>query len=586
MKEKTLAGLVAAVGLIVALSGGGLAAPALTVSPTEGPIQTNAVLTGSGFEPGANLAIDWQTMVGNRVSGTGFAEVSWPLANVTTDASGNLHYEFKVPNDLGGPPHHLLASQGDTQLASVDFTIVRTAKITPSAGPLGTIIELHMTGGGWTQYDNIVAVTYDNAYIGYMCSFNTQGNMTTWFPASGGLGLHTIDVWPALYLGPDTGIMPWKLPHLSQGDQPWQPPMFHFEFTVTDMNGTVAQEVTAAPPASGDGGGPAFVALGAAAALVAAGLELPIRRAKGKSRMPATAAAALMLFAVVAVAASSAQAAAPPPGQETPIIPMATTSGPVLAVSAATLQPGEHITLTGSGLSASSTLDLKWTSVDLKAMADGEKFMGWKVTPHNWSLGTVATDSAGAFSLALSTPFDHGGNHQFMLYSGSTLVASAGIIIVPYFEIVGPTHVKAGEKVTVKGYGLGFEKYSASWNVAYDNRLTGWVSGMEAHGNVTFELTAVGAPGQHFIDIGEGAVGYPYLNLWESPFKNRPPGHLNFVIDASGGVPPPLVATAGASPLAWVLPLGAGVAVGAMGLQALRAVRISRVASATKPTKP
>jgi len=586
MNQKTLAGLSAAVGWIVALSGGALAAPALTVSPTEGPIQTDAVLTGSGFEPGADVEIAWQTMVGNRVSGTGFAEVSWPLASVAADASGNLRYEFKIPNDLGGPPHHLLARQGDTTLASADFTILRTAKITPSSGPLGTMIELRMTGGGWTQYDNIVAVTYDNAYIGYMCSFNTQGNMTTWFPASGGLGLHSIDVWPALYTGPDTSMQPWKLPHLSTGDKPWQPPIFHFEFEVTDMNGTVPQEVAATPPASGEGNGPAFVAVGAAAAIVAAGLEFPIRRRKGRSRIPAAAAGALMLLALVAMAGSSAQAALPPPGQETPIIPMAAAAGPVLAVSAATPQPGDPITLTGSGLPTSATLDLKWTSVNLKATADGERFLGWKSTPNNWSLGTVVTDTAGAFSLSLATPYDHGGSHQFMLYSGSTLQASAGVIIVPYFEIAGPTHVKAGEKVTVKGYGLGYEKYSASWNVAYDNRLTGWVSAMETHGNVTFELTAVGAPGQHFIDIGEGALGFPYLNLHESPFKNRPPGHVSFVIDGEGAVPPPQVTAGGASPSAWLLPLGAGVAVGAVAVQAVRVASVARAAGTTKPAKP
>ena len=35
------------------------------------------------------------------------------------------------------------------------------------------IVELK--GVGWTQLDNTVAVTYDNAYIGYACGFNSNG---------------------------------------------------------------------------------------------------------------------------------------------------------------------------------------------------------------------------------------------------------------------------------------------------------------------------------------------------------------------------------------------------------------------------
>jgi hypothetical protein len=569
----------------MALSGGGLAAPVLTATPAEAPIQTPVVLTGSGFTPGAPMTLEWQTMVGNRVSGSGFAEVSWPLAAVTADAGGNVNFEFTTPADLGGPPHHLNLMDGDTLIASTQFTISRTAKITPSSGPLGTTIELHMTGGGWTQYDNIVTVTYDNAYIGYMCSFNTQGNMTTWFPASGGLGLHTVDVWPALYTGPSDGAMPWKLPHLSTGDQPWQPPMFHFEFTVTDMNGTVPAQAASPPPAAGEGPGPALLALAAAVGLGAAAIEWPIRRSTRRARAPAVAAAALVVLAVLAAAGTPAAAASAAP-EGPPIMFMASGSVPALALSAGTATPGEPITVAGSGMPVSAAISLEWSTANVVTKADGEKFLGWNVTQATWSLGTVQTDAAGAFGLTIPTPYDYSGIHQISARSSGSLLASSGLVVVPRFEIAGPTHVKAGEKVTVRGYGLGYEKYSASWNVAYDNRLTGWVSGIEAHGNVTFFLYAVGSPGQHFIDVGEGAVGFPYLNLWESPFQNRPPAHLSFVIDGDGAARVAPAASSDSGLPSWAVPLVGGVAVGALAVQAVRFVRVSRAAARAEAAKP
>jgi hypothetical protein len=238
-----------------------------------------------------------------------------------------------------------------------------------------------------------------------------------------------------------------------------------------------------------------------------------------------------------------------------------------VALSKGVATPGDALTVAGSGLPANTELELRWGTAKVVTKADGEKFLGWNVTPAFWSLGAVRTDASGAFSKAMAVPFDYGGIHQIEALAGTVPLAGSGIIIEPRFEIVGPTHVKAGEKVTVAGYGLGYEKYSASWNVAYDNRLTGWVSGMEAHGNVTFSLYAVGAPGQHFIDIGEGAVGFPYLNLWESPFQNRPPGHLAFVIDGAGAVvvAPGNAADAGLTSL--IAPMAAAAATGVLGLQ-------------------
>ncbi len=560
------------IALLVATAGGAVGAATLNVEPSEGPITTPIVATGSGYTPGQAVDIVWSTMVGNRVSGSGFEEARWTVGTATADPSGNVHFEFAAPSDLGGPPHPVLAMDGGDILAETQFTVTRTAEISPTEGPLGTTITLHMTGGGWTQYDNIVSVTYDNAYIGYMCSFNSQGNMTTWIKASGGVGLHSVDVWPALYYGPSGGPAPWKLPHLSMNDQPWMPPMFHFEFTITDLNGSVPMDVAVAPPAApvDDTAVPFYLAAGLML-FAAVAMEVPIRQRR-RIRRPTVAVAALMVFGAVGAMAAPAAADTGGDGGDTPIVFMAAGNNPAVLLDRATSTPGAPLKVTGVNLPASTSVDVTWSTYDVHNQVNGEKFGGWKVTPTNWTLATVMTDAQGGFELTLGTPYDFQGIHQVGATVNGDLLTSSGVIIEPRFEIVGPDHVKAGEKVTVAGYGLGYEQYSASWNVVYDNRLTGWSSGLESHGNTTFSLYAVGAPGQHFIDIGEGAVGYPYMNLWESPFQNRPPGHLTFVIVGEAGsvAPPEAPASSGGDLSFWGPVAVAGIAGALVGAQAVR----------------
>lgn len=567
-----LVSLAAAIATLWAASAA-LAAPALSVSPAEGDAGTTpVVLTGSGFAPGAAVAIDWQTWEGNRVSGSGFVEIRWPLTALTADASGGFRFETVTPWDLGGTAHPIEASVGGEVVAEVNFTILRTAAITPTSGPLGTTITLHMTGGGWTQFDNIVAVTYDNAFIGFMCSFNSQGNMTLWLPASGGVGLHTIDVYPALYWGPDTGPTPWKIAHISAGDQPTVIPRYHFEFTVTDLNGTVPQAAGGgATPGEGDSAGGALLGLAAVAIVVAAALELPIRRTVRKPRGALAAAAVLMLVVGAAFVGVPASGAAAGPASDPPLTFMAAAGEPTLGLSTGLAPPGSDYTIQGSGFAPGAAVDLSWTTVIAKATKYNDKNKGWNLTPEVRPLATVTADTTGSFSLAQKVPFDFGGSHAIAASVGGAEVAMTSLMIQPTFEFVGPSHVKAGEKVTIRGYGLGYEKYTAVWSVLYDNQLTGWVSAFETRGNVTFEIYAVGAPGAHYIDIHEGSNGWPYLNLWESPWPWEPAQHFSFVIDA--GVPPaagtPVGDTSsGISSL--LLPLGAGAAVGAAVMQTVR----------------
>jgi hypothetical protein len=83
---------------------------------------------------------------------------------------------------------------------------------------VGTPVTIHLKGVGWTEYDNIYVATYDNAYMGYACGFNTGGDVVIHFTAAGTPGVHLIDFYPGIYQGPDGGQQLYRLPQLTYAD--------------------------------------------------------------------------------------------------------------------------------------------------------------------------------------------------------------------------------------------------------------------------------------------------------------------------------------------------------------------------------
>ena len=97
-------------------------------------------------------------------------------------------------------------------------------------------MTIHLKGVGWTEYDNLYAATYDNAYMGYVCGFNSQGDVVMTFRASGEPGRHVIDFFPGIYQGPATEKQPlYRMPQLTYADDhPGNKiPALHFNFEVT-----------------------------------------------------------------------------------------------------------------------------------------------------------------------------------------------------------------------------------------------------------------------------------------------------------------------------------------------------------------
>jgi hypothetical protein len=210
-------------------------APSIWTEPSLITIGTPVTLRGSGLPAGKTVDLMWFRMVGNRVSGSGYAEASSSLGTAKVDDSGKIVFPFQISNDLGGP-HRIEAQINGQKIAETSLTITPSAfALQPASGPVGTTITVHLKGVGWTETANIYNIVYDNAYIGYACGFNSQGDVTVYLPATGGPGWHFIDLYPGIYKGEDMQTTnDFRIPQLTYTDHPGEKlPAFHFAFEVT-----------------------------------------------------------------------------------------------------------------------------------------------------------------------------------------------------------------------------------------------------------------------------------------------------------------------------------------------------------------
>lgn len=242
-----------------------------TLSKDAGPVFTKVNLDVKGLTTTGIHTIEWATVVGNRVNCTGTCWVynSVPLGTVDVK-SADITKEIQIPDHLGG--WHVVQVKKDGVIeAQVPFYVQESifnyvdskgkvlsagiAKADPSGLPesrdgsgvptnkfkAGEEFTIAIKGVGWTQLDNTLAVTYDNAYIGYGCGFNSNGYMVIHLKATGKPGTHIIDLWPLMYTnqpsfaGTPYGMLPIltadrDFPGLALG---YQLPSIHFAITIT-----------------------------------------------------------------------------------------------------------------------------------------------------------------------------------------------------------------------------------------------------------------------------------------------------------------------------------------------------------------
>jgi hypothetical protein len=195
-----------------------IAGATMDVSPAQGPVLTHASVEGGGLPANTSLSLVWGTQAGSRVTESGFAPRETELAKVKVDGGGRFKIPVIIPDDLGGR-HTLSIRSADKTLAQTIFVVETSiVSISPTSGPAGTPVSIHLKGVGWTDFDNIYVATYDNAYMGYACGFNSQGDVVVNFTAAGSPGVHLIDFYPGIYQGPPEGQQLYRLPQLTYAD--------------------------------------------------------------------------------------------------------------------------------------------------------------------------------------------------------------------------------------------------------------------------------------------------------------------------------------------------------------------------------
>jgi hypothetical protein len=206
----------------------------LVATPAFSGIGQPVVVQGGGFEAGKTYRLNWNTVVGNRMTSAGWEEQARVIAEARADAAGRAEFSFKVPDDLGGA-HNLWVDAGGTKKQGAYWIAPTALPLDVARGPVGTTFRVHLKGGGWSETANIYTVVYDNATSGYACSFNSQGDIEIIMQATGEPGWHFIDLYPAIYKGKETRPNNYRLPQVTyELDHPGEDlPRFRFAFEVT-----------------------------------------------------------------------------------------------------------------------------------------------------------------------------------------------------------------------------------------------------------------------------------------------------------------------------------------------------------------
>ncbi len=209
----------------------------LIATPRFAGVGEPVAVHGDGLQPGQTYQLNWTRVVGNRMTGQGWEQISKVVAQAKADAAGRADFHFNTPDDLGGN-HGLWIQAGETKKIGAFWIKPIALPMQVTRGPVGTTFTIHLKGVGWTETSNLYNVVYDNNYTGYVCAFNSQGDVEIFIKATGAAGWHFVDLYPGIYKGTETRPNNFRIPQLTYADDhPGEDlPAFHFAFEVTPGN--------------------------------------------------------------------------------------------------------------------------------------------------------------------------------------------------------------------------------------------------------------------------------------------------------------------------------------------------------------
>ncbi len=268
---------------------------------------------------------------------------------------------------------------------------------------------------------------------------------------------------------------------------------------------------------------------------------------------------AIMLVAAALVAACTTPTTTAPTNGTQPLA--AGTAKPSATAAAASPQPLQivgkfavepahgpwdtKVTATASGLAPNTKYDLVWTTAtgSWKLSDDRSKYVGREYRPVQKVLQSPTTDGSGAFSATFAVPQGFGYAHDVMVIDPSKTIRNKSLFDVDMETRITPTSGPVGTPITIEVRGIGWQSYQNSFQLAYDNAYTGWVSSITTEGYAKVVIPATGKPGTHYITLGHSEFGAPYLNPQQQPVvASRPFPHLAFTVTDGEAVLPPATA--------------------------------------------
>jgi hypothetical protein len=418
----------------------------LKIEPVKGYIGDPFTVTGDGFSAGAMVEIFWSTVEPSYVTKVlsdnleyherKYDEKRIVLGRASADARGRINAKFTAPEDFG-EVHDIFAVIEGRDVARGGFRILRSASITPNAGPVGTSITVTVKGIGWQGFEQFMALRYDNKYTGEISAVTTKGSAVFEIRAAGEPGKHIIQLnnstayAPGAYLNTQQSPQAYIYAHLDNQQE------FRFSFDVTSDN------------------------------------EIPSDRMQWPE--PGR----------VAVLEADA--------------PRTTMTGQSIT-GTATLTPASgtvntQTTLNAKNLPSNTEVDVHFVTARGNRMTPS----GWNLD--YVPAGKTRTAADGSLKKIVTMPDDLGGWHLIRVATRERVLAEAPYYLEQSLVKVSPRRVRVGESFTIQIKGVGWTELDNTLAITYDNAAMGYACGFNSNGDVTVNLVGTGRPGIHLIDL-------------------------------------------------------------------------------------
>lgn len=158
--------------------------------------------TAAGLPPRARVTLSWTTVSGgwvvedgHRFRGKRYSDTTSAVGRFDVDASGRLRASFRIPEDYGGV-HQVVALIDNQSVARAEIAVAPTFGLTPASGPVGTPLELRVTGLDWRGPHSTWLATWDARELGIITAAGTRGSAVARFRAAGPAGEHVLELQP------------------------------------------------------------------------------------------------------------------------------------------------------------------------------------------------------------------------------------------------------------------------------------------------------------------------------------------------------------------------------------------------------